>query len=159
MDSEGEEWEKNSSVCCRFLSIFHFPVVGSTLCLLWAGWGDISWASLLEEEHRGTTVGSLPVVALPQCVSEAGQVGCPLSPSDTTGQIHIPVAPHLLPGVSGTGTLQPCGISWGEMDLPGISHPQHCLPIYVPSSFLCIVFVFCGTQKQYQNHSCVLPHH
>lgn len=40
--------------------VFHFPVVGSTLCLLWAGWRDISWASLLEEEHRGTTVESPP---------------------------------------------------------------------------------------------------
>lgn len=40
--------------------VFHFAVVGSTLCLLWAGWGDISWASLLEEEHGGTTVESPP---------------------------------------------------------------------------------------------------
>lgn len=48
----------------------------------------------LKRSTEGPRCSQLPVVALPQCVpcvSEAGQMGCPLSPPDIIVQIHIPM--------------------------------------------------------------------
>lgn len=131
--------------------------------------GDISWASLLEEEHGGTTVRSPPSSGIAPCVSEAGQMRCPLAPSDIIGQIQSLWFPHLLSGVSGDvkgpdHRYRDAAAQWprkrGQWICPGSPTPNHGLPTYVLPSFPCIlVLVFYGTQKQYKNHSCVLPHH
>lgn len=62
--------------------------------------GHLSWKRSTEAPQ----CSQLPAVALPQCVrcvSEAGQVGCPLAPSHIVGQIQSLWFPHLLSGVSG----------------------------------------------------------
>lgn len=62
--------------------------------------GHLSW----KKSTEGPQWSHLPVVAVPQCVpcvSEAGQMGCPLAPSDIIGQIQSLWFPHLLSGVSG----------------------------------------------------------
>lgn len=133
--------------------------------------GHLPWKRCTE----GPQWSHLPLVVLAQCVCSLcfipGQMRCPLSPCDNLGQNHIPMvsppAVWCLRWCEGKGcraTPQVQGhcsptAPGKEMDLSWISHPNHCLPIYVLSSFPCIVLVFYGTQKQYKNHSCVLPHY
>lgn len=95
----------------QFVGVFFFFLVCFPFC---SGWEHIMLAlgrmggHLLGISWKRSTEGPqwshLPVVALPQCVpcvSEAGQMGCPLAPSDIIGQIQSLWFPHLLSGVSG----------------------------------------------------------
>lgn len=154
-----------------FLSVFsifqwlgaHYACFGQDggTCL-----GHFSWKKSTEGPQW-----SLPVVVLAQCVclfpvfQKLDRWGVLCLPVTLKGRSTSPWFPHLLSGVSDDVRGKAAGpdhryrdtAAQGpqkrEMHLPWISHPKHCLPIYVLSSFPCIVLVFYA----HRNNTRIIP--